>query len=235
LWGKLMRCSGIKARYLASDADEKVDGGAGNDILLGGAQEDTLDGGDGNDILKGGAGVDVYTLHSVYGTDVITDSDGQGIITVNDVALTGATFKFDNIYTHTDLGTNTDTIYTKLNDGTSIVISKENDPNRIIINDWSETNNLSINLTGSAPAAPQATLTGDFKKAIDTHGTGDTSDDTYILSQDGSNNYTADPNAPDGETNALDLISGTASDDVIDGGGVYKAVIILWRLITNGG
>jgi hypothetical protein len=38
------------------------------------------------------------------------------------------------------------------------------------------------------------TLTGDFKKAIDTHGTADTSDDTYIMSTDSSNNY-----APDGE------------------------------------
>ncbi|NOS97617.1 MAG: hypothetical protein HOP25_04015 [Methylotenera sp.] len=83
-------------------------------------------------------------------------------------------------------------------------------------------NNLSINFTGSAPAAPAATMTGDFKKAIDTHGTADTSDDTYIMSTDGSNNYTADPNAPDGEANALDLIDGTAGDDVIDGGGVLQ-------------
>ncbi|MDZ4142417.1 MAG: putative Ig domain-containing protein, partial [Methylotenera sp.] len=181
---------------------DTLNGDAGNDTLIGGTEEDILDGGEGNDILKGGAGVDVYQFNGSYGTDMITDSDGQGFISIDNTPANGGTFKLDNIYKNEGTGYT----FTKLNGGTSIVISKEGDPNRIIINDWSETNNLSINLTGDMPTSPDATMAGDFKKKIDDHGTADTSDDTYVKT-DG--NYTRDTNALNGEPGALDLMSGT--------------------------
>ena len=192
-------------------------GEAGNDILIGGTGVDILDGGEGNDQLKGGAGVDVYQFSGTgtngYGTDVITDSDGQGFITVDNNPLNSGTYKLDNIYKNDALGYT----ITKVNGGNSVIISKEGDANRIIINDWSEAKNLSLTLTGSAPAAPAATLTGDFKKLIDDHSTADTSDDTYVIS---SGNYVKDTNGSDGsQPNALDLITGTSGNDVIDGGG----------------
>jgi Ca2+-binding RTX toxin-like protein len=66
------------------------------------------------------------------------------------------------------------------------------------------------------------TLSGDYKKKIDDHGTTDTNDDTYVIT---NGNYTPDETAPDGEANAPDLINGThaiagvGGKDVIDGKG----------------
>lgn len=199
--------------YLEGNAGQDIlHGDAGNDVLLGGTDVDILDGGDGNDILKGGAGVDVYQFNGSYGTDIITDSDGQGFISIDNNPANSGTFKLDSIYKNDSTGYT----FTQVNGGTSIVISKEGDANRVIINDWSETNNLSINLTGSAPAAPATTLAGDFKKKIDDAGTpNDTSDDSYVIA-DG--NYVKDTTNGDGnQAGALDLINGTAGNDVMDG------------------
>ncbi len=52
------------------DGNNVVDGGAGNDVVSGEAGNDTLDGGDGNDQLLGGGGVD--TLRGGAGDDQIT-------------------------------------------------------------------------------------------------------------------------------------------------------------------
>jgi len=182
--------------------------------LEGGAEVDILDGGDGNDQLKGGAGVDVYQLHSNYGSDVITDSDGQGIVLINDVALNSGTYQFQDIYKNTP----TNTLVTKVNGGNTLIISQveptNSTPNRIIINNWSETNNLNISLTGSAPTPTGNVMNGDFKKDIETNGTPDTADDTYKISTvNGISNYQYGV----AEANAKDLMNGTAGNDVMDG------------------
>jgi len=52
---------------------DKLDGGTGNDSILGGANNDTITGGDGNDVLDGGSGKD--SVSGGMGTDIIT-SDG---------------------------------------------------------------------------------------------------------------------------------------------------------------
>ena len=140
-------------------------------------------------------------------TFFIADGDGQGFISIDNTPANSGTLKLDNIYKNESTGYT----FTKLNGGTSIVISKAGDANRIIINDWSETNNLSINLTDTAPAAPQITLMGDFKKKIDKRGTADTSDDIYIIE---NNNYVNEGI----ELGALDLLYGDAGNNVIDGG-----------------
>ena len=186
---------------------DNLNGGTGNDSLFGGADVDILNGGEGNDILKGGAGVDVYQFEGSYGIDVISDTDGQGFITIDNTPANSGTLKLQNIYTNTAGYT-----FTKLNDGKSIVISKENDPNRIIINDWSESKNVSLNLAGEMPASPAVTLAGDFKKKIDGHGTAVTSDDTYVIVD---NNYVDDG----AQAGAQDLLYGNDSNNVIDGGG----------------
>ena len=50
----------VEASGLAAGAIQlTADGGAGNDILVGGDGADTLSGGDGDDVLVGGDGVDV--------------------------------------------------------------------------------------------------------------------------------------------------------------------------------
>ena len=222
---------GTAADLLVSNAgDDVLNGGGGNDTLLGGtgndtlkgedgadtlfggADNDTLDGGAGNDFLKGGEGNDTYAFTGSYGTDIVTDSDGSGTIMADGQMLNSATKKFESIYKNETSGYT----FVKLNGGNSLALLKEDDPNRILVNDWSEARNLGISLQDNIPAAPAATLAGDFKKKIDDHGTPDTSDDTYVMT-DG--NYTPDPDAPDGEANAPDLISGTAGNDVIDGKG----------------
>lgn len=87
----------------------------------------------------------------------VTDPHGTTIL------RTDSAQKFENIYKDDATG-NT---FVKLNGGNSLAIVKENDANRIFVADWSEARSLGIGLQGNAPTPPAATLTGDFKKAID--------------------------------------------------------------------
>lgn len=64
-----------------------LDGGEGNDQLYGGAGDDILTGGAGNDNLQGGADNDTYQFDAAWGKDVITDSDGKGVITIGGQTL----------------------------------------------------------------------------------------------------------------------------------------------------
>ncbi|MGZ8271305.1 MAG: calcium-binding protein, partial [Methylophilus sp.] len=207
--------------YIEGNAgQDTLNGDNGNDTLIGGDDVDILDGGEGNDQLKGGEGVDVYQFSGTYGTDIITDSDGQGFVTINDTPANSGTFKLDNIYKNDSTGYT----FTKVNGGTSIVISKEDDPNRIIINNWSETNNLSINLTGSAQAPTGNEMNGDFTKKINDNGTpGNTSDDYYEIDTV-TNNYIVDPDNPV-QANAADLLNGRAGADAIYGKGGSDAIL----------
>lgn len=192
---------------------ENAIGGSGNDELIGNDGDNQLNGGGGNDILQGGQGSDTYLFSSDYGFDVITDSDGSGSIMVNGQIFDSATQKAENIYKNDTSGYT----FVKVNGGNTLMISKDGDPNRIMINDWSDVKNLGISLQSNTSASPTATLAGDFKKLIDDHGTLDTADDTYVMT---NGNYTADKNAPGGEAGALDLITGTDGtdgNDVIDG------------------
>jgi trimeric autotransporter adhesin len=80
--------------YLFGGAGDDVLGGlGGNDILRAGAGNDTLEGGAGNDTLLGGQGADIYKFEGKngqgWGNDTITDSDGNGVITVDGQQLTG--------------------------------------------------------------------------------------------------------------------------------------------------
>jgi hypothetical protein len=115
----------------------------------------------GNDQLKGGAGADVYKLSGTYGTDTITDSDGVGIITVDNVALTGGTQVPGNIYrnesqkyTYTLAGSG---------DAQSLFIQKDGTQNKIIIRNWTTANNLNITLQDQAIEEKPVTLGGDSK------------------------------------------------------------------------
>jgi hypothetical protein len=68
-----------------------INGGAGNDSLWGSNGDDTINGGDGNDTLfggagddtlTGGAGDDVYQFTATSGSNVITDVDDDGNLTI---------------------------------------------------------------------------------------------------------------------------------------------------------
>ena len=196
---------------LAGNAgQDKLDGGSGNDILLGGAGNDTLeggegadlllggkgndvlDGGSGNDVLQGGEGADTYTFSGAYGTDVVLDSDGQGTIRFGEQALGSVAYLTENIYKDTLSGQ----IVVRANGGADLVILKEGDGNRVLVKNWSETRSFGISLQGSPPATPATTLAGDFKKATQVSGSGE----TYVIV---GGNYVSDGE----EANALNLIS----------------------------
>ena len=90
-----------------------------------------------NDVLKGGAGDDTFTGN--YGIDMVSDSDGAGTLIVAGQTLTGATTQTaENIYQDSN------NIYLKLNGGNSLVMFKENESNRIIVNDWSSGNDATF-------------------------------------------------------------------------------------------
>jgi Ca2+-binding RTX toxin-like protein len=57
------------------DANIKADGGAGNDLLIGGGGNDTLDGGKGDDLIFGGAGDD--KIKGGRGNDLIFGGSGN--------------------------------------------------------------------------------------------------------------------------------------------------------------
>jgi Ca2+-binding RTX toxin-like protein len=143
---------------------DTLNGDDGMDMLLGGADNDTLNGGQGNDILLGGTGSDTYVFTGDYGLDIITDSDGSGTIQVAGQTLGSATQTIDSVYKDDASGQ----IFVKLNGGQNLVILKEDSKNRILVTDWPSAGTLGITLQDKAAEVPTATLTGDFKKLIDT-------------------------------------------------------------------
>lgn len=58
---------------IRADLPSKIDGGPGDDLLVGGPAEDTIDGGPGQDIIAGGLGADV--LSGGPGQDLVTYDD----------------------------------------------------------------------------------------------------------------------------------------------------------------
>ncbi|WP_295087651.1 calcium-binding protein, partial [Ruminococcus sp.] len=88
------------------DGNDLLDGGEGNDNLQGGSGNDTLYGqegddtlygeagddilvgGEGNDRLDGGAGNDTYIYEKGYGSDIISDSNGNNKIVLNELKTT---------------------------------------------------------------------------------------------------------------------------------------------------
>ncbi|MBJ7347600.1 MAG: calcium-binding protein [Thermoleophilaceae bacterium] len=76
-----------------------IDGGDGNDTLVGGSVADTLNGGNNNDTLDGGTGADA--LNGGAGTDTVTYASRSVAITVtvNGTANDGAASEADNVAT----------------------------------------------------------------------------------------------------------------------------------------
>lgn len=78
------------------DGEDELYGGLGNDKLYGGEKNDYLNGGLGDDIFDGGSdddifvdesGSDTYIFNGIFGHDTIYDSDGNGLIKIDDEVL----------------------------------------------------------------------------------------------------------------------------------------------------
>lgn len=70
---------------------ERIDGGAGNDVILGGDGDDRIFGGKGDDTLLGGAGNDTFLLQNDSGVDVI---DGGAGTADTILALSASTYVY---------------------------------------------------------------------------------------------------------------------------------------------
>jgi len=107
----------------------------GDDELYGGDGVDYLTGGGGNDYLDGGNGADHYYFNGSFGSDVIRDQDGNGLIIIDGVALTVGEKINNKLWKSTDgqyslaLVDDFDGVVTTQ----KLVINKENDNNSITI------------------------------------------------------------------------------------------------------
>jgi len=75
--------------HAGAAVEDHLYGGAGNDTLGGGGGDDYLQGDLGNDTLLGGQGNDIYFYKTGDGLDTIIDSDGQGQIKIDNLAVSG--------------------------------------------------------------------------------------------------------------------------------------------------
>ncbi|MBU6338395.1 MAG: hypothetical protein KGQ36_00255 [Rickettsiales bacterium] len=66
-----------------ADGIDNISGSISNDIIIGGK---------GNDELEGGSGTDTYLFNGEYDKDTITDSDGEGVIKINNKSITGTAY-----------------------------------------------------------------------------------------------------------------------------------------------
>ncbi|NQU58563.1 MAG: tandem-95 repeat protein, partial [Rhodospirillales bacterium] len=80
---------------LGRDDEVEIDGGAGNDVITGGAEDETLIGGTGDDTLTGGAGDD--DLWGGDGNDTFVFHEGDGSDTINDFGI-GDTMVFEGTW-----------------------------------------------------------------------------------------------------------------------------------------
>ena len=102
------RGHGRQRHLLASEGDDRLEGGAGHDRLLGEEGNDTLDGGADDDLLWGGSGDDTFRVRAGAWSDTIKDfTDGEDTIDVTaftDVtALSGLTIFADGTAAVVDL------------------------------------------------------------------------------------------------------------------------------------
>jgi len=107
--------SSFSDALFADDSGMVLDGGAGNDFLVGGAGLDVLTGGSGNDTLQGGLGLDVLTggagadyfnFSRHDGPDLITDFESGVDKIVLDYTFSALPFGTDfQLWTGTDVPT----------------------------------------------------------------------------------------------------------------------------------
>ena len=101
--------------------DEVIDGGAGNDTINGLSGRDTITGGLGDDVLDGGADSDTYYYNLGDGNDTITESLNNGAL---DKIILGAGI-FASEVTITRSTTDTDDVTLTFVDGGSITLNEQ--------------------------------------------------------------------------------------------------------------
>ena len=167
--------------------------------------------------IKGGDGVDVYQFSGTYGTDVITDTDGQGIILIGGDANSGGTplqggKQIGDNRVHRDAS---DHLYVQVDVNTLVI-----DGNIIIKNYTAGSGALSLTMTGpEADVNPVITRTivGDLKPIdfdLTAEGVQTELDELGNIKTAG-----ADPNRDDTlyDSAGNDLVQGLGGDDTLLG------------------
>ncbi|MFC3116259.1 flagellinolysin [Cellvibrio fontiphilus] len=203
--------------------DDVLKGGDDNDVLVGKGGADKLTGGKGNDLLIGGTGNDTYIFEGNFGTDIIKDSDGSGSISIagfsnsftsvqgSDIIFRDAASKFEAIKINN--GSSTDLLITSLTDTTT---------GNVLIKNWNP-GNLGISLTVAAstpPAGSAGTVKGDGGNNAIT--LDNLRDDNPNLDIGTFSALYADGDAGNdiimGMLQGNDTLLGGAGDDIISGG-----------------
>ncbi|MCK7498080.1 MAG: hypothetical protein MZW92_50760 [Comamonadaceae bacterium] len=177
-------------------------GESGADTLNGAGGDDVLYGGTGNDLLRGGEGHDYYMYATGDGRDTLTDSDNEGEIRFNDVALDGGTKlvgvngEANGVFRSADQ----QTYYIRYNDFLFITQTPNDDPGNsegIVVEGYADG---ALNLTFN-PARPEP----ETVNTVD-----------YNLEEPGS--PTADNDLMIG-TDTAEAMSGRQGDDILRGNG----------------
>lgn len=196
---------------------DTLHGDAGNDVLLGGNDVDILDGGEGNDQLKGGAGLDVYQFNGTYGTDIITDSDGQGSITIDNTPITGGKQIGDNRVYQTDDKQHT-YVYVSGNKDTGgdVLIDSH-----ILIKNFSATGtDLGLTMDGPTAESLLPIITGNASDNFINTTVYNKADEASIYAAELPTDSSQHPSDTGGLTGGAvaNLIEGRAGSDIISGG-----------------
>jgi Ca2+-binding RTX toxin-like protein len=216
-----------------------VDGGAGNDTLLGSNGNDTLLGGDGNDFIDGrqgndlalmGVGDDIFQWDPGDGSDTVEGQDGSDMMLFNganvteniNVSANGARVRFTR-----DVAA----VTMDLNDTERINFNALGGTDTITVNDLSGTDLTEVNLNLAAAGG-----SGDGQ-ADNVLLNGTTGDDVIQAIGDANGasalGLAARVNISGAEvTNDRLIVNALAGDDVVDGSGLAAGAI---QLTADGG
>jgi Ca2+-binding RTX toxin-like protein len=216
-----------------------VDGGAGNDTLLGSNGADTLLGGDGNDFIDGnqgndvvrlGAGDDTFQWDPGDGSDTVEGEDGHDTMLFNganvnenmDVSANGSRVRFFR---------NVGNITMDLNGVESIVAKTLGGADNLVVNDLTGTDVTSVRADLSSSSG------GDDGAPDNVVVNGTNADDVATVTGTGPNAQVTGLSAAvsvsgASATNDRLTVNGLAGDDVIDASGVTAGSI---PLTLNGG
>jgi Ca2+-binding RTX toxin-like protein len=192
-------------------------GGANNDTLIGGLGLDSLSGGTGNDHLMGGLEADIYSFTGAFGSDVIEDSDGKGVLQVegSTAGLPQGKKVGDGRYE----SANAVVTYTKskISDTrTDLVIAIAGRPDQITIRNWTS-GQFGVTLDETA-TPPSTTLVGDTQASIhdQLHGTAGADSIVGLTGNDALSGGNGNDVIEGGI--GADVLAGGLGSDVLNGG-----------------
>ena len=194
--------------YIGQGGADTFTGGDKNDMILAGSGADTLNGGAGNDYLYGGTGSDTYKFTGTFGSDVIADSDGQGVLQVEGFA--GALPQGKKIGEGKYQSVNAQVSYTKIkisDTRTDLALIFAGRPDQITIRNWSS-GQFGITFDETA-MLPVNVVMGDTQPSIHDSLSGTAAADSML-------GLTGNDALSGGDGN--DVIEGGLGSDVLAGG-----------------